>query len=137
MPTTPASPHATLQARSGPEGTGSPRTPARPRATNIPTSCVPATTPNSGARRASRPPPKSPPPQASADRRPRRTTADPAGRRSGRGGALGFDVGVGGRGPVQDHDLVRQVVVAVGGGQVDDLEVRRDLPEELEGAGGP
>ena len=49
------------------------------RATS-PTSCVPSTTPSSGARRASVPPPKSPAPQASAEMSPSRMTDEPAAR---------------------------------------------------------
>src|SRR6478735_3156051 len=136
IPTTPAPPATTDHARSAPCGNGSPRASARPSASSIPTSCVPRTTPRTGARRESVPPPKSPAPQASALTRPRRMTAEPGPNGSGRGRLLRLLVAVGGGRAVEDDHLVGEGVVAVRGREVDHLEVGGDLAQELERARG-
>src|SRR5690349_10623140 len=135
IPTSPAKPATTASAVSGVDGNGSPRTTASPRAAKPPIACVTATTESTGARRVTSPPPKSPDPQKSAEARPRTTPATP-GARSASGRLLESGVAVDRRRALEDHDLVGLVVVALRGGQVDHLEVARDLAQELEGAGG-
>src|SRR4051794_10629886 len=118
MPNTPQTPHAADHPTSAPCGIGSPRPSPMTRAKTMPASRAPVTTMSTGAPRASVPPPKSPAPHASADASPRTTTAAPGPSGSGSGRLHGLLVGVGRRGPVEEDDLVGEVVVPVRGRQV-------------------
>src|SRR3954451_4356337 len=87
-----------------------------------------------GARRPAHPPLKSPAPQATAEASPKTTTArlGPAGAAGGasrdRLGPAVVDLGR----PGEGDDRIRCGVVAIGAGQVDHLEVLRDLAQQLE-----
>src|SRR5690242_9397953 len=131
MPMRPPNAATTARPTSDGTGNGSPRAIASTRAGIAPTAWVTATTASTGARRVPSPPPKSPDPQQTAEMRPRTTTAT-SGARSASGRLLERGVAVDRRRAVEDDDLVGGLVEAIGGGQVDDLEVVRHGPQELE-----
>src|SRR6478735_887849 len=134
MPTTPNPPAATAHATSAPWGIGSPRATPIASAATMPISCIPNTTPNSGARRLRSPPPKSPAPQLAAEMRPSARTAT-GPETSGRGHPLRLgQVDGGGTGELDDPLSHR--VVAVRRREVDDLEVRRQVAQQLQRPGG-
>src|SRR4051812_29617816 len=87
------------------------------------------------ARRPVQPPPKSPAPQLTAEARPNATTArsDAAGSAVGSAGCdrLASSV-VHFHRAVEDDDRVGRRIIAIAGGQVDHLEVRGELTQELE-----
>src|SRR4051812_15760459 len=140
MPTPPATAATALHATSPASKSVSPTASARTSAMLMPTTCDTSTTPKTGVRRDRSPPPKSPPPQTTAENRPRRTVAmdpDPSGSgRHGRDGRSRSERVEDAR-TVEDDDGVGSVVVARRAGEIDDLEIRCDRPQQVERAGRP
>src|SRR5919112_434124 len=124
------------QKRSTVAGNGSARTIPRTNARLIPTICVPRTSVRTLIRRPTSPPPKSPAPHATAAKSPNTSTdAGPNGPPSAIDECgLGLRPGVGGDRRRELDDDIGDIVVPVGGRQVDHLEVGREVPEQLEGA---
>ena len=134
MPTTPHTPAIAAQPMSvGRRERLAAAATASASAATAPTSWVTPTTPSTGARRLTSPPPKSPVPQLSAESRPRTTTAT-SGPSSGRRGLLGSTWPSDGGWAVEHDHRVGERVVPVRRRQVDDLEVGRDLAQQLERA---
>src|SRR4051812_31620105 len=125
-------------------GIRSPIARATPTMAAAPSRSTMIATVRTGPRLPAHPPLKSPAPQATADASPRTTTARPgpagsavdrSGRRALGHGSFRLVAGpvVDVRRPGQGDDRVGGGVVPVGRGQVDHLEVPRDLPQQVDG----